>query len=256
MLSYLKTKIKNQKVRLKEWSDRFYVWKNKDKVLFDFDKSWFDGKSIAIIGGADTALQEKNGDYIDTFDIVIRINRGIDNYLDKTEYLGSKTDVLFHGLNEDPINGCGPVKPIEWLKKGVKKVVFPLVGIGESGLINTYILRSQAKLPLLRITEGEYSEITKALKGYRTTTGFAAIYLMSKVNYKKLYITGFTFFRTKHQAGYNDKVSIDQVRENIKKFNLHNPDMEFEYFQDICLNMNNIEIDKGMKDIFQFKSVN
>ena len=221
-----------------------------------YEADYFSGKTIAIIGGGDTALQEKNGYYIDSFDIVIRINRGIDNYLDKSEYLGSRTDILFHGLHEDPFNGCGPVKPKEWLKKGVKKVIFPLVGIGERALIDTYILRSKGRLPLLRLNAEEYNEITKVLKGFRTTTGFAAIYLMTKVKFKRLYITGFTFFKTPHQAGYNDNVSIDLVRENIKKFKHHNPDLEYEYFKKAILKVQNIEIDKGMESIFQRGDVN
>ena len=129
------------------------------ETVEDFDLSYYKNKTIAIVGPASTALLEKKGDYIDSFDIVVRINRSINNYLEKTEYLGSKTDILFHGLNESAIGGCGPVQPLQWIEKGVKKVVFPLFGNEHKGIINKYIIRSKGKLKLSCINAATYNEM-------------------------------------------------------------------------------------------------
>lgn len=222
----------------------------KRKSIIPFDLNFLDGKSIAIVGGADSVFKEKNGSYIDSFDVVIRINRGIDNLVGNSEYLGTKTDILFHGLHEDPINGCGPVRPKFWKERGVKKVIFPLIDVpGESELLKTYVSRGKGELPLMQITSTIFRQIENDLLGHRTTTGFAAIYLASKQKYSKLFITGFTFFRTPHQKGYNDSVLIEEVRENIKSRNFHNPEVEFKYFVEHILKLDSIEIDSGMQEI-------
>ncbi|MCT1526946.1 glycosyltransferase family 29 protein [Sphingobacterium hotanense] len=227
-------------------ASKFY-WNSTVKEL-NLDQ--YEGKSIAIVGGADSAFYEENGEYIDSFDVVIRVNRGIDNLNGNERYLGTKTTLLFHGLHEDPINGCGPVRPMLWHKMGVEHVVFPLIGQSEhTELLKTFVSRSKGSLSIMQISEPDYFVLKNELEGFRTTTGFAAIYLASKIRYSKMFVTGFTFFRTPHQSGYIDSVRIEEIRSNIKERNFHNPDVEFELFKKLYSSRTNIEIDKPMKDL-------
>lgn len=220
-------------------------------TIFDYDPSFFKGKSIAIVGGADSVFSEKKGAYIDTFDIIIRVNRGVDACIGNEEYLGSRTDVLFHGLEEDILGGCGLVEPQKWKGKNIKKVVFPLVGKKFRKLIDVYVFRSKGKLPLLEISKKQYTHMVSDLEGFRPTTGFAAIHLISKTNYKKLYITGFTFFRTPYQKGYNDRVDFTKVKNHIEKAQNHNINNEYKWFVRNYQLMPNLEVDKVMKKIFE-----
>ena len=87
-----------------------------------------------------------------------------------------------------------------------------------------------------------------SLNGYRPTTGFAAIYLMSKTEYEKLYITGFTFFRTPYQSDYKN-VNIETERKSIQQANYHSVEIEYNCFKNIFNNSTNIIIDEGMKEI-------
>lgn len=55
-------------------------------------KEWFHGKSIAVIGNAESLFSKKYGNLIDSHDIVCRINLGIT--VDSKETHGIKTDVF------------------------------------------------------------------------------------------------------------------------------------------------------------------
>jgi len=184
------------KNKLQAMRQNWLINSNRCQFLKPYNAQYYSGKTIAIVGAADSALVEENGAYIDSFDIVVRINRGIDNFQDKANYLGSRTDVLFHGLHEDPVSGCGPVLPIEWKKKAVQKVIFPLQGAAFKPLVDTFLLRNKAGIIIEQLSLEQVQELDQVLHGFRSTTGFAALYFLSKTDFKKLYITGFTFCKT------------------------------------------------------------
>lgn len=235
--------IRCNRLKAKILSQRYYK-----KTVFNYDDiiSFFEGKSIAIIGGADSVFAEKRGAYIDSFDIVVRINKGIESDTKNSEYLGKRTDILFQGLDDLP-HCCGKVEPMEWLKRGVKSVIFPYNGIVQLDSINRYVVRAKGKLPLYQVSEKKLDEIKNAI-GSNPTTGFSAIYLLSRVNYKKIYITGFTFYKTPYRKGYNESKSYKQLLTSMKD---HNPDMEYNVVKQIYENKKNIEVDKVLGAIFK-----
>ena len=68
-------------------------------------RSFLEDKTVAIIGPASSVLFEENGDEIDKYDVLIRINRGSELVDDKKEFVGSRTDVLYNSLDFDPLSG-------------------------------------------------------------------------------------------------------------------------------------------------------
>lgn len=239
--------LKFNRLRIKILSQQYYK-----KTVFNYDDiiSFFDGKSIAIIGGADSVFAEKKGAYIDSFDIVVRINKGIESDTKNSEYLGERTDILFQGLDDLP-HCCGKVEPIEWLKKGVKSVIFPYNGIAQLNSIDRYVVRAKGKLPLYQVSEKKLKEIKNIIKS-NPTTGFSAIYLLSRVNYQKIYITGFTFYKTPYRKGYNESKSYKQLLTSMKD---HDPDMEYNVVKQIYENKKNIEVDKVLEAIFETEAL-
>ena len=63
-------------------------------------KEWFDNKSIAIIGNAKSLFDKNYGDEIDSNDIVIRINKGIEvcTQPNNSKSHGKKVDVWCFNL--------------------------------------------------------------------------------------------------------------------------------------------------------------
>ncbi|MCF4102676.1 glycosyltransferase family 29 protein [Gillisia sp. M10.2A] len=196
-------------------------------------KKQFRNKRVAIIGAASSILQEEKGDYIDNFDIVIRINKaGCTNYKIHKLFSGEKCTHLFHSFYENEFSGGGPLEWDHLNALGIKKVINPNNSI--KGLIThlnfykrhlkfyrTYILKARA-----------YSEINEHLEGWIPTVGFSAIISALKSPCREIYLTGFTFFKSSYIDNYRDDlVDMDKNEAHIKKQGLHNPDLEFEIFK-------------------------
>lgn len=201
------------------------------KTMQPFDISSFYGKRIAIIGGADSATKAHLGKYIDDFDIVVRVNRGVSLTGTLGEYIGTRTDILFSGLDEHPVTGCGKIEIKKWRANGVKKVYYTFYEPTFKPFLDNFLLKNRGRLPLFQVSKKDYDELKVNYKLY-PTTGFSTIYHLLKADFKELYITGFTFFRTAHQIGYNNVAPTDNVVEFAKSTG-HDPDKEFQIFSDL-----------------------
>lgn len=198
-----------------------------------FSLEFLKNKTVAIVGPANSLFDEEKGDYIDRFDIVVRINNSINNLNFELyqKYSGKKTTILFHGLDESPKVGCGKVTPTFWKKMGVEFVFYPLNEKKIEGNLENYFYMNSRHLPIMQINKVFYQEIVHSLNNYRPSTGFAALYIILQAQFKELYITGFTFFKTPHIKGYREEVeNHNEAIELIKKFNIHNPENEFQLF--------------------------
>ena len=68
------------------------------------------GKRVALVGPAEYLSKLKNGEYIDSFDIVVRVNRGTEVIEKYQSSIGKRTDILYNCLIKSPDNGGGLVK--------------------------------------------------------------------------------------------------------------------------------------------------
>ena len=83
--------------------------------------NFIEGKNVAIVGPASYLLDLNIGDYIDSFDIVLRINRGLELIPAYSQQLGTRTDILYHCLLESPDNG-GTIDINFYKKNGFKEI--------------------------------------------------------------------------------------------------------------------------------------
>ena len=56
-------------------------------------------KTVAIVGPSSSVKVKGNGEKIESCDLVIRINQGIDHAKNNSEYVGHRTDVLYNSLD-------------------------------------------------------------------------------------------------------------------------------------------------------------
>ena len=87
--------------------------------LNDFLKN----KKVILIGPSESLLKNKNKDFIESFDIVVRVNRGIEPTEKYSEFIGSRTDILYNCMLEHPDNG-GPINVDYFSKKKLKYLVY------------------------------------------------------------------------------------------------------------------------------------
>lgn len=251
MLNYIKTKFINQVIRIREWRDAYLFDKYKKKALIPFDEDWFKGKRVAIIGGADSAYKEKLGDYIDGFDVVVRVNNGV-RVIDKyKEYIGKRTDFLFHTLYTNIEGGGGPIELELWKQHDVKRIVFSHHSESEYGQnLTQFLLTTKGEDKIVEFGKELYLANMQTISPYHPTTGLIAISTIYSCAPSLLYITGITFFRTAHQQDYR-KGNLNFWIQNMKSSeSKHNPDAEYSFFRELYTKDSSLfKLDKTLQEI-------
>ncbi|GIM55029.1 glycosyltransferase family 29 protein [Capnocytophaga cynodegmi] len=219
------------------------------KILYSFDEKWFRGKRVAIVGGADSVLNEKLGDYIDGFDIVVRINKGVEVIETQHQYVGKRTDVLFHSLYvRENDKGSSPFTTDLWKKNNVGKIIFAHnYKVNSYAMFNLldFIKSTKKKIRLSQVQKNVYVSCIKALT-QGPTTGFMAINSVFYCQPRELYITGITFFKTPHNSCYRDIQNsyIETVQHNIEE--------EYNYVKQLYNKNKSVIIpDKMLRQIFE-----
>lgn len=190
-------------------------------------------KTVAVIGAADTAFRQENGEYIDTFDFSVRMNRALINWKDGDEkYLGSKCTVLFHNFYENRDTGGGGKLDTELFNRfGVKYLIQSRVdGKGLRTILNFY-KNYLENYPVYTLPPGFHSNLAQEFGKFYPTRGFTALAVALSAECKRVFITGFTFFMTPYQGGYRSgQDTVEGARKFIKAQDQHDPDLELQLF--------------------------
>lgn len=222
--------------------------------VFDPNKI-LNNKRIAIIGAADSAFEEENGEYINSFDYIIRINKAPHSLTpEKSKFIGDHTNVLFHSFYENTVSGGGPIDLELYKKQGISYIINPNHNL--KGLIVhlNYFKRNLTKHKTYILPKSFYKRMVKNFEKWTPTVGYSALYTVLNSPFKEMYITGFTFFKTPYANDYRDHFKdMDSNNEHIKNQGIHNPDLELREFikeLELALKRNsNITLDASLSNI-------
>lgn len=220
-----------------------------------FSEDFFRNKRVAIIGGADSVLKEKLGEYIDSFDVVVRINKGVEIIEAQSQYVGCRTDVLFHAFYDvKGDKGSSPVTIDLWSKKNVGLLIFSRnykYDLYAANNFFNFLRKNNNKLKYTQVPLDITCREIETFKPAAPTTGLTAIDTVFKCNPSELYLTGITFFKTPHNILYRDFNSEDFEKTFIIDKN-HSADQEYQYVKKMYLeNKHIIRPDKTLLQIFQ-----
>lgn len=218
--------------------DRIQIQWKAGKYIDDTLYKIFDGKSVALIGPADSSMSNKKGADIDQYDLIIRINKGYQLIEDaeNREYIGSRTDVLFARLDErdclDPETYDREMLQRQGLKHLIGFMRTP--GLGYYYRTVSFIEKFGdvfgKQLKILSVKK--YKMIFNSLFGSKPSVGYIALYTLMESKASEIYVTGITFYLTEYQKGYRDQTNTD---EQLKKFKRrddgHNPGNELVVFR-------------------------
>jgi len=222
-------------------------------------KREFKNKRIAIIGAADSAFVEKNGTFIDGFDIVIRINKAPHAWnKEKIEFIGSKFTYLFHSFYENNYSGGGPIDWEYFDTLGIEKVINPNYSI--KGLIThlSYYKRHLLFRKTYMLSKKNYRVLSNELDGFVPTVGYSTLAAVLQSGCEEIFITGFTFFKTPYAKDYREELEDPEAnKKHIEDQGLHNPGMEFEAFKNALKNSpcGNIHFDKELRKLLKTESL-
>lgn len=253
MFRRIYNKLQRIKTTLCHKYEDYLFHKYKENAVSPFAPSIFTGKRVVVIGGADSAFKEKVGTFIDGFDVVVRVNKGVEVVDQFSEFIGKRTDVLFHCFFEDEAEGGSPITPALWEKHNVKQLLMSHNSVCSNYAYRNFynfLFKTKGKVGFSQISGQQHQANFEALHGAAPTTGFIAIKTILDSLPKELYITGITFFKTAHQQEYR-KGTVEDYKTMFNKSSSHNPEFEYQYVKEQYLKFPNcVKPDPILSDIF------
>ncbi len=200
-----------------------------EKLFYEYVK----GKTIALVGPAESILNTNRGHIIDKFDIVVRLNKSIPLPKDISHDIGTRTDILYNSLNRSDFPGENKLSPTLHKKYGIKFVCssYPFNGVFKDD-IAYYVRKYQFELPFKVMDEKKFQKFEVAL-GTRPYTGTCAIMDLLSYPIKYLYITGLDFYYSKYYSQYRE-ISKGQLK-HTRNSNIHNAKPQLNYLKHIAL---------------------
>ena len=182
----------------------------------------FNENDIIIIGGGQSILNHKLGEFIDSFPTIGRIN----NY--KTygfeEFIGSRTNIWFNGANQG-------LKKNEVIPHRVVVLIPPNILAEKGGKIHDRIIKRLNTNNYELVPKKYMDKFESEVNTQRLTTGTNSI-LWAIENFDRVFIHGFDFF-IDSKTHYNDGKIKKWLIENglIKKAQKHNTAKEKQYIE-------------------------
>jgi hypothetical protein len=145
-------------------------------------KEWFDGKTVAIVGNAQYLFQRTYGEEIDSHDVVIRINRGIETCFDDKAKIshGKKLDIWTFNLYRTLENFDTTARA---------RIGTPYKRLQMNYSIDLSKIDST-------ITKEAQDEIVNMFAPKKVTTGFRILHYMSKFKPTRVDVYGFDWKAT------------------------------------------------------------
>jgi hypothetical protein len=220
------------------------MFKHTDNDYNDYLK----GKTVVLVAPSKSILKTIQGDHIDSYDIIVRLNKSLPmpKYLEP--YIGSRTDILYNNLNLTDFPGEN-VLNMYMLKKTIKYISCPYPPITPFAKDIDYFkkLNNKYNIPFHHINLKYYETIVNNIRT-RTNTGIGAILDLLNYDIKELYITGITFFKDGHYNEYRN-IPLQRVQAFANNGIIHSQEPQIELLRRLVLNDKRIRIDKTLNTI-------
>lgn len=225
--------------------------------------SFLKNKTVALVGPANYLSQFKFGKEINSKDIVVRINRGMELIKNNEIHLGNRTDVLYNCMVEHPDNG-GVIDINELLKNKVKWICTVPHSSFDGSKIYPFVHPKANLIKLIKLNLKFNFHIcdSKLLKNLnkniscRANTGFAAIFDLLQHDLKELYITGFSFYLDSFLKGYKKECNRDEENFSLDCFKSvrHNQQEQWQYLKE-SKNNRKLNFDPVLSEILEMDTL-
>jgi hypothetical protein len=209
---------------------------------------YLNGKKICIVGPAPSILEiePEQGQMIEEYDVIVRLNKALPIPTNLTKYLGTRTDVLYNCLNPEPESG-GYID-ISYLAEEIQWLIspYPRKPPFEKDIKN-FERRNTEIIKFATFDLQWYNSIEKEIKT-RPNTGILAILDLLSCEIEELYITGITFFKggyIKEYRNYNEA----EVLARMAAYGNHRQEPQIEFMKKILSSDPRVKMDKYLKEI-------
>lgn len=205
-------------------------------------------KNVIIVGPAGYLMYQGKGDWIDSFEVVVRVNHAIPIMF--PEDYGSRTDVLYHILSHrNPAMShkslIDKAEVMMWKEAKIKWLVSRHSAISKrvkevGPIINSHV-------PWCCMHHSFYTRAKQTIGEKSPNTGIAAIMHILSVPVKSLTIIGFDLYASGVYQGYGD-VGPNEDASQIND-HWHSKDAQLEYMRKLVRRDNRVKIDDHLKGI-------
>jgi hypothetical protein len=205
----------------------------------------FKDKTVALIGPASHTYTFDQKAYIESFDLVVRINDALPLPGQIRLMTSGRCDVLYiwrtvkatkdwNRLREIRLKTDAPWQD-DWAK----------------------ISHKDYKEKIAFIHPNHFYKLENQLRGVRPNTGLVAISDILSEEPKKLYITGLTFYQGEaaYYPGYVSTVRNEKITRLKGNFAKHKQDPQLNYFTKIFYPKENVECDAVLEKIIKSKKI-
>jgi hypothetical protein len=180
----------------------------KDIDYYNFLKD----KKVCIVGPAPHLIDSNKSEFIESYDIIVRLNRSFPVSKKREKDIGKRTDIFYNCLNPEPDSG-GSLN-LDLIKNNVKYLSMPYPDIFPFNIdiARFNYFNNNYNIPF-HIMDLETYKIVSSEMGTRPNTGVLAIIDILSYPVKELYVTGISFFRGGYDIEYRDKVDGIKVKD-------------------------------------------
>jgi len=204
-------------------------------------------KRVILVGPATYLIGRNQGEEIDNYDIVVRMNNSLPLPEEYHKYLGSRTDVLYHGLFSDGFPQESEKQ--HWREINLKWIVSKL------GKSNSRSLRFEEFIKDIDIKWITTSKVRREISKYTkksSSQGTITIVHLLQQPIKYLKVIGCDFYQTGYYLGYKGLQDEEQI-ENIRKINqsgkIHDMDSQIKYWAKLWKEDDRLKVDDVLEKI-------
>jgi hypothetical protein len=220
----------------------------KDNINNDY-YNYLKNKRVVIVGPAPSIVNSEQMKLINSYDVVVRINKAHPIPENMKIDIGSRTDILYNCLNTHPECGgkldmsvlkndiqwlCCPYPPIDPFKKDINKFNYA---------------NKQHNIKFHHIDTNLYNLLAEKTES-RPNSGICAMIDLLSFDIKELYITGFTFFKGGYYSAYRS-YNEKQVMDFMNNAGNHDQQKQYEVMRNVFMKDKRIKTDKALSDIIK-----
>lgn len=204
-------------------------------------------KRVILVGPSITTQDCNLGSFIDSFDVVIRMNKNIPIPSSMYKHIGTRTDILYNSCNTSDFPGENKLDPHLFLKCGIKAVRCPVPPVAPfaSDMV-AFQARNQKRISFSHIDPLFYQCLLSNLKT-RPYTGTCAIAELLRFDIKELYVVGIDFY-TYGYARFYRQVS-DRDVAHLRNNHIHQREPQIDLVKRFYLLDERLVVDQVLDKI-------
>jgi len=206
------------------------------------------GKSLIIVGPSKTVLRKRNADFINSFDLVVRLNKILPIPYNMEQYIGYRTDILYNNCNTTDHGGENNLSINLLVNNNVRylRASYPPIGVFKKDINRFKILNKSRGFPFSHINTKYYNSVVKKINT-RPYTGTLAILDLLRYDIKVLYITGIDFFKYNYHSSYRVLNKEDMMR--TRNGPIHKREPQINLLRQIYLTDNRLKVDDILENV-------